>query len=59
VEREVTLVLEGGVVDGDGTRYGPGQALEMPPGSAHTLRVVGNPEALLAVVQADIDVIAG
>ncbi|MGO9833691.1 MAG: cupin domain-containing protein [Polyangiaceae bacterium] len=59
VEREVTLVLEGGVVDGDGTRYGPGQALEMPPGSAHTLRVVGNPEALLAVLQADIDVIAG
>ena len=31
----------------------------MPPGSAHTLRIVGNPEALLAVVQADIDVIAG
>jgi quercetin dioxygenase-like cupin family protein len=57
-EREVTFVLEGTVVDGDGTRYGPGQILDMAPGSTHALTVRGEPEALLAVLQSEIDVVA-
>lgn len=59
VEREVTLVIEGGIIDGGGHRYGPGEALEMLPGSTHVLRVQGNPDAMLAVLQAEIDVLAG
>lgn len=57
-DRELTLVLEGEMVDGDGVRYAPGEALDMPPGSAHTLRVADGAPALLALLHGSIEMLA-
>lgn len=57
-DRELTLVLEGEMVDGDGVRYAPGDALDMPPGSTHTLRVAEGAPALLALLHGSIEMLA-
>lgn len=54
--REITFILRGGVVDGEGNRYRAGQIIDAPTGSAHSLRVVGEPEALLAVLLAEVEI---
>lgn len=56
-DRELTFVLEGTLTDGEGQCYGPGQALEMPPGSAHALRVVEGEDALIALLHGGIEML--
>lgn len=56
-DRELTLVLEGQMVDGDGVRYEPGQAIDMPEGSTHTLRVADGGPALLALLHGAIEML--
>lgn len=56
-DRELTLVLEGDMVDGEGVRYAPGEALDMPPGSTHTLRVADGSPALLALLHGSIEML--
>jgi hypothetical protein len=55
--REVTFVLRGQVTDGEGRHVGAGQVLDMPTGSAHSLRIEGDPDALLAVLLAEIEIV--
>jgi hypothetical protein len=55
--RERTFVLSGELVDGEGRRFGPGEVLEAEPGSRHSLTVHGAPEALMAVLLADIEIV--
>jgi quercetin dioxygenase-like cupin family protein len=47
--REAVLVLEGSYRDG-GREFGPGDAQEMPPGSAHSLQVSDGSICVAAVV---------
>jgi hypothetical protein len=54
--REINFVLRGGLADDDGNTYRAGQILEAPAGSAHALRVLGEPDALLAVLLAEIEI---
>jgi quercetin dioxygenase-like cupin family protein len=55
-DREVTLVLEGRLVDDQGIQYGPGEALEMPEGSQHTVHVLEGP-AVLALLHGKIEML--
>jgi anti-sigma factor ChrR (cupin superfamily) len=55
-DREITLVLEGRLVDDQGVQYGPGEALEMPEGSAHTLHVMEGP-AVLALLHGAVEML--
>jgi quercetin dioxygenase-like cupin family protein len=55
--RELTLVLEGQMVDGDGVRFEPGEALDMPEGSTHTLRVADGGPAMLALLHGAIEMV--
>jgi hypothetical protein len=55
--REITFVLRGAVTDGDGARFEAGQVLDMPPGSAHSLRVTGDPDALVAILLSEIEIV--
>jgi quercetin dioxygenase-like cupin family protein len=55
--REVTLVLRGTVIDGEGARFEPGQVLDMAPGSTHSLHITGDPDALLAVLTSGIEIV--
>jgi quercetin dioxygenase-like cupin family protein len=55
--REITVVLRGTVVDGEGQHFQPGQVLEMAPGSIHSLRITGDPDALLAVLTSEIEIV--
>jgi len=48
--REALLVLEGSFRDEDGQRVGAGDAHEMEPGSAHSVRVEGDEPCILASV---------
>jgi quercetin dioxygenase-like cupin family protein len=54
--REVNFVLRGGLLDDAGATYLPGQVLDCPAGSAHALTVIGEPEALLAVLLSEIEI---
>jgi quercetin dioxygenase-like cupin family protein len=54
--REITFVLQGGLADGDGLAYRPGQVLDAPAGSSHSLRVTGEHDALVAVLLAEIEI---
>ena len=54
--REITFVLRGHLTDDDGNTYGAGRALDAPAGSAHSLRVTGEPDALLAILLAEIEI---
>jgi putative transcriptional regulator len=56
ISREINLVLRGGLVDDAGTTYLAGQVLDAPAGSTHALRVIGEPEALLATLLAEIEI---
>lgn len=56
-DRELTLVLEGQMVDGDGVRYEPGDALDMPQGSTHTLRVAEGGPVMLALLHGAIEML--
>jgi hypothetical protein len=56
--REVTFVLRGAVDDDAGRRFIPGEVLEMGPGSTHSLRITGDPDALLAVLLSEIEIVA-
>jgi hypothetical protein len=53
--REINFVLRGGLVDDAGTSYLPGQVLDAPAGSTHALRVIGEPEALLATLLTEVE----
>jgi quercetin dioxygenase-like cupin family protein len=54
--REITFVLRGELADGDGNTFGAGQALDAAAGSSHSLRVTGEPDALLAILLAEIEI---
>jgi quercetin dioxygenase-like cupin family protein len=47
-ERELTFVLDGALLDDAQQRFGPGELLDMPVGTAHSITVVGE-HACLAV----------
>jgi quercetin dioxygenase-like cupin family protein len=53
-DSELTYVLEGVLLDGEGHRYGPGAAIEMPADSVHTLYVSPDQDALVATAQGRI-----
>jgi putative transcriptional regulator len=55
VGREINFVLQGGLIDDAGTTYLPGQVLDAPAGSTHALRIIGEPEALLATLLAEVE----
>jgi hypothetical protein len=55
--REITFVLRGAVFDGEGARFEAGGVLDMPPGSSHSLRVTGEPDALLAICLSEIEIV--
>jgi hypothetical protein len=54
--REINFVLQGGLVDDAGTTYLAGQVMDSAAGSTHALRVIGEPEALLAVLLAEFEI---
>jgi hypothetical protein len=54
--REITFVLRGVVTDDGGATFGAGQLLDMAPGSSHSLRVSGEPDALLAVLLSEVEI---
>jgi anti-sigma factor ChrR (cupin superfamily) len=57
VDREVTYVLEGALRDGEGVRFGPGHAIDMPPGSEHSLHVDGEEQALVALLHGAVEML--
>jgi hypothetical protein len=56
-DREVTFVLAGTLKDGNGRAYGPGDAIDMPQGSIHTLGVPRGEEALVAILHGRIEML--
>lgn len=54
-ERELTFVLAGEMVDGDGQRFGPGASIDMPPGSVHAIGVRQGQSALVALLHGGIE----
>ncbi|HEX6240177.1 MAG TPA: cupin domain-containing protein, partial [Polyangiales bacterium] len=54
-ERELTFVLAGEMIDGDGRRYGPGSSIDMPPGSVHAIGVPQGKSALVALLHGGIE----
>jgi len=57
VDREVTYVLEGIMRNGEGARFGPGQAIEMAAGTEHALLVDGDTPVLLALLHGSIEML--
>jgi mannose-6-phosphate isomerase-like protein (cupin superfamily) len=55
--RELTFVLRGGLVVDGGARIAAGQVLDVPAGSEHSLRVEGEPDALVAVMLSEIEIV--
>jgi quercetin dioxygenase-like cupin family protein len=49
-DRELTYVLEGTVFDDKGIRYEPGAAIDMLPGSSHSLWIGDEADALVALL---------
>lgn len=45
--RELTFVLDGALLDGSGQKFVPGDLIDMAPGTAHHLQVVGDHECLV------------
>ena len=58
-DRELTFVLSGRLYDDRGLHYPPGSAIEMPPGSVHSLSVTDETPALLAVLSGAIEMLGG
>jgi len=56
-DRELTLVLEGELLDGEGRSYGPGASIDMPPGSAHSLSVPDGKQAVVALLHGRIEML--
>jgi gentisate 1,2-dioxygenase len=56
-ERELTFVLEGELSDGAGVLYRPGDGLEMPAGSVHSLGVASSEPALVALLNGRIEML--
>jgi hypothetical protein len=56
-ERELTYVLAGEMEDGTGQRFGPGQSIDMPVGSVHSLGVPEGKRALVALLHGRIEFI--
>jgi hypothetical protein len=56
-DRELTVVLEGELVDGEGQSYGPGASIDMPPGSVHSLGVPEDKEAVVALLHGRIEML--
>lgn len=54
LDRELSYVLEGLLLDEAGNQYGPGAAIEMPASSVHTLKVSPESDALIATAQGRI-----
>jgi quercetin dioxygenase-like cupin family protein len=46
-QRELTFVLDGALLDGSGQKFVPGDLIDMAPGSAHQLQVVGEHDCLV------------
>ena len=57
LDRELTVVLEGELVDDAGRSYGPGAAIDMPPGSMHSLAVPDGKQALVALLHGQIEML--
>jgi quercetin dioxygenase-like cupin family protein len=53
--REINFVLRGGLVDDTGTTHLAGQVIDAAAGSTHALRVIGEPEALLATLLTEVE----
>jgi hypothetical protein len=56
-QRELTYVLEGALIDDGGVRKGPGSAFDMAAGSAHSLAVSGEGDALVALLHGGIEML--
>jgi anti-sigma factor ChrR (cupin superfamily) len=56
-DRELTFVLEGELYDGAGNGYGPGDHIDMAPGSVHSLAVPDGGEALVALLHGRIEML--
>lgn len=56
-DRELTVVLEGELVDGEGRSYRPGDSIDMPPGSGHSLSVPDDKEAVVALLHGRIEML--
>ncbi|HVZ32860.1 MAG TPA: cupin domain-containing protein [Polyangiaceae bacterium] len=56
-DRELTMVLEGAMVDDQGRRFVPGDVLEMASGSVHTLTVPEGIETVVALLHGRIEVL--
>lgn len=56
-DRELTVVLEGVLVDGEGRSFGPGACIDMPPGSAHSLSIPENEQAVVALLHGRIEML--
>lgn len=54
---EVNYVMEGAILDGDGTLYLPGEAIERGPGTEHEYFVPESGDLLMAVMQDGFDII--
>lgn len=56
-DRELTFVLSGHIYDDAGKHFEPGNVIDMPPGSIHTLSVTDDAPALLAVLSGAIEML--
>lgn len=56
-DRELTFVLDGELCDGNGVLYRPGDALDMSPGSVHSLAVASPAPALIALLNGHIEML--
>jgi hypothetical protein len=56
-DRELTVVLEGELSDGEGRTYGPGASIDMPPGSAHSISVPDGKQAVVALLHGRIEML--
>lgn len=56
-DRELTFVLEGELIDGEGRRYGPGTTITMPADSAHALGVPAGISAVVALLHGRIELL--
>jgi hypothetical protein len=53
----MTFVLAGSLRDGDGRSSGPGDPIDMPQGSIHTLGVPRGEDALVAILHGRIEML--
>ena len=56
-QRELTYVLAGVMVDGEGRRFGPGDSVDMPVGSVHSIGVPAGESALVALLHGSIEMV--